>query len=153
MYKQDISIEIWVAPTREDPHHLRGVFEHLDEAVDFAQAFLEEGLDVEFRRSTSNPICDFCSSSNVHWRYPAKDFIPDSSIPWGSRGDWAACNGCHDFIEENDREGLLERSIKSFPLERLELNLSDEIMEALRNLHNNFFNMRIGLAKKEENHG
>jgi hypothetical protein len=38
-------------------------------------------------------ICDFCSSPDVKWRYPAKTFSAyvTDSVAGESLGDWAAC--------------------------------------------------------------
>ena len=58
------------------------------------------------------PICDFCSSPTVTWRYPAVTFSVEGIT---SVSDWAACDSCHVLIETNDRDGLLDRSVNLFP--------------------------------------
>lgn len=76
-------------------------------------------------------ICDFCSSPDVHWSYPARDFTHhrelaaltidmrtleterhDIDLDAGSSGGWAACNVCHALIERGARERLARRSAK-----------------------------------------
>lgn len=65
--------------------------------------------------------CDFCSSPAVRWRYPARDvnmgvvLSGGKSVMHNSRGDWAACDTCHDMIEAGDYTSLLNRSIERFP--------------------------------------
>lgn len=65
--------------------------------------------------------CDFCSSPAVRWSYPARDVnmgvVLGGSMPvlHNSRGDWAACDACHDLIEAGDYKSLLNRSIAAFP--------------------------------------
>ena len=58
------------------------------------------------------PICDFCSSPTVTWRSPAVTFSVEGIT---SVSDWAACDPCHALIEANDQDGLLDRSLKTFP--------------------------------------
>jgi hypothetical protein len=62
-----------------------------------------------------NGECDFCSSPDVRYAYPARDFIikTPSEIPdWGSAGGWAACPPCHALIQRGDRDRLARRSAK-----------------------------------------
>ena len=62
----------------------------------------------------STSICDFCSEPNVVWRYPAQNFVAYAvaGVVGQSVGDWAACTVCHALIEDGDRCGLLERSLR-----------------------------------------
>ena len=60
-----------------------------------------------------NLICDFCSSPDVRWRYPARSFV----IPkyaWESVTDWAACGECKRLIEAGNHDGLITRSVDMF---------------------------------------
>jgi hypothetical protein len=57
---------------------------------------------------TTPIICDFCSSTNVHWTFLAKPHSPMAGVV--SDGGWAACNVCKDLILLNDRDGLAERT-------------------------------------------
>jgi hypothetical protein len=56
-------------------------------------------------------VCDYCSDPEPPWVYPANDF-PMPGLPnHVSRGEWAACQVCHELIENEDWGGLLERSV------------------------------------------
>lgn len=55
-------------------------------------------------------VCDFCSSVDVTWAYPAGDFQPDPDLPQASAGGWAACEPCAELIEAGDWEGLTDRA-------------------------------------------
>jgi hypothetical protein len=102
-----------VAFDKYSPAKLYGPFASSNEAHDYGKPFAQEGLDVVVQ--TSEVICDFCSSPDVRWSYTAEDFvIVEPRIEWGSRGGWAACDTCHDFIEKGDREGLAKHSMERF---------------------------------------
>jgi len=89
--------------------------------------------------------CDFCSSTEIRWRYPTQSFSP--GLGYESVGDFAACDACHDLIEKDDREGLLTRSVETMPI----LPLPREFAEfAVRTIHIGFFNYRTGPATREE---
>lgn len=64
----------------------------------------------------SIPICDFCSSPDVRWAYPAKSFTMDGDGKrlLGSDGGWAACDACAALIEDGNRTGLLDKSVGTF---------------------------------------
>jgi hypothetical protein len=119
-----------------------GPFKSRKEAMVAALPFTQEGLDTEI--GIDNPICDFCSSSDVTWSYDAADYILDEK--WGSRGGWAACDECHDLIEADDRLGLARRAVDAFFLlnpgtgktDRMELAIRIHVAEA----HNGFFDTR-----------
>jgi len=63
-----------------------------------------------FNHMTGATICDFCSSANPLWRYPAATF--HDSFGSKSVEDWLACEACHAMIEAGDREGLIERAFR-----------------------------------------
>jgi hypothetical protein len=140
---------IRVALTEGDSQRVYGPFSSIPEAHAFGVPFAQEGFDVEARLDT--PICDFCSDPNIAWSYAAGDFhIPD--MTWGSRGGWAACETCHDFIEANDHEGLARHSVEQFfvyhkeiPDERAVRKL---IINHVRQVHAEFFKLRKGEAQK-----
>jgi len=104
--------------------------------------------------SLENLICDFCSSPDVYRAYMAEDFIAlevleaDRSTRFQSLGAWAACRECTALIEAENWEGLLERSWKTFSdnlasepsLEPAEV---EEILEIMRNAHQQFRKLRI----------
>jgi hypothetical protein len=56
--------------------------------------------------------CDFCTGPAPGWRYPARDF---GTEPWGSVGDWSACDACHDLIEAGLWAKVTYRALKSYP--------------------------------------
>ena len=58
------------------------------------------------------PICDFCSSPTITWRYPTVTFSVEDVT---SVSDWAACATCHVLIETDDQDGLLDRSVNTLP--------------------------------------
>ena len=59
------------------------------------------------------PICDFCSSPDVAFVYPARTFAAYvfDGIVGESVGDWAACPTCHGLIESDCQTDLVERSL------------------------------------------
>jgi hypothetical protein len=54
--------------------------------------------------------CDFCSSTEIKWRYPAKSFTIGE---YGSLGDWAACEECSRLIEMNAHDDLARRTLQA----------------------------------------
>ena len=98
------------------------------------------------------PIRDFCSSSQIVWRYPCKNFgvtaymlpkdpeLPAVEFPWGSAGDWAACVTCSALIEDDDWDALAERSLTTSPAyETLEAHMATgEVKRAILKLHKEF---------------
>lgn len=97
-------------------------------------------------------ICDFCSSPDVKWAFPARDFIRTAPLTEkalmtaGMRGGWAACPACHALILRGARDRLAHRSAKrykrlhpdaaSVPLGRIEKHI--------RGLHDDFWANRQG---------
>jgi hypothetical protein len=99
----------------------------------------------------ADPVCDFCSDPNPTWDYPARTF-ETAPLPCGipvSLGHWAACDVCHALIEQNDREGIIRRTVTSFyekyP-EFKELLDTPEFESQTALLHNQFFHYRSGPA-------
>lgn len=107
--------------------------------------------------SQAKPVCDFCSSPDVRWRYRCPDFsqrivtidvVRSASdvIDWGSGGDWAACPVCHELIERDDRKRLARRSARRFQ-RKTAGSLSLKEMESLIRAHQaEFFRRRVGDA-------
>ena len=66
--------------------------------------------------------CDFCSSVDVQWTYPAhdvqafevKETILGMPIVGMSKGDWSACPVCHTLIAAEDWRGLEDRIVKTY---------------------------------------
>lgn len=75
-------------------------------------------------------VCDFCIASDPIWVYPAKSFhidIAERQEPgsvhtssYGSVGDWGACQTCHDDIEADRWDAIMERNLGSDPIRGIE---------------------------------
>lgn len=102
------------------------------------------------------PVCDFCSAPEVKWRYPAIDTTPiatvtdDAILFIDSKGDWAACDICHELIQAHDRRGLAERSIETLIRQHPELEHETASIERLTDLiHDGFWSARLGPPIRE----
>jgi hypothetical protein len=62
-------------------------------------------------------VCDFCSSPDVRWLYPAQDFemYKHQDLHHMSRSGWAACEICHHLIEQRLFQDLNQHAMTSFP--------------------------------------
>ena len=92
-------------------------------------------------------ICDFCSDPNVSWQYPARSFVAYivDGIAGQSVGDWAACDACHELIENDDRPGLAAYSIDSLIEVHPEFEVArEELSREMQGLHGTFFCSRMG---------
>lgn len=98
--------------------------------------------------SPAEQECDFCSAQPVKWRYPARDFTSPTPLPnlrHGSRGDWAACEKCHEIIQRGDRDALALRSAKRYARTYgLPLNQAPRMARELRAMHDRFWSNREG---------
>ena len=95
------------------------------------------------------PVCDFCSSPEVVWRYPAHNFIAYviGDIAGQSVGDWAACPACKALIEAGDRVGLADRSAALLITANPEMaSAKDELVGELMSLQSMFFANQCGQA-------
>jgi hypothetical protein len=92
---------------------------------------------------TSPIICDFCSSTEVEWTYPAHDIVVPE-IKSRSVGAWAACGPCHTLIEADARDTLSWRAAKAMARAH-KVNASD-VIGWLRQMHAAFFRARKGPA-------
>lgn len=74
-------------------------------------------------------ICDFCSTPNPTWAYPATDApLPE---PLGvSIGAWCACDACSALIEAHAPAALAARSA-AIHAQRLGHPINAEVMEEL----------------------
>lgn len=96
--------------------------------------------------------CDFCSSPDVRYAYPADDFIARTieyngmPIVAGSSGGWAACLPCHQLIGNNDREGLLKHSVDNFYVVYGTDIPREVITRTIREIQAGFFASRTGIA-------
>lgn len=109
-------------------------------------------------------ICDFCSSSDIRWIYPADSFeihvvheLTKGFFEGRSEADWLACDGCSKLIEDNEWKALTERSVKKFGMEGLPQEIIDATRRFLTILHREFRIHRKGnrqlllLARVETN--
>ena len=97
----------------------------------------------------SKPICDFCSSPDVAFVYPARTFAAYvfDGIVGESVGDWAACPTCHGLIESDRRADLVERSLVTLLERQPEMKCAEaELRHQIRSFHLSFFRNRVGLA-------
>lgn len=101
-----------------------------------------------------NLLCDFCSGTPV---VAAFDVIRDvaiqvPNIPASTDDAWAACETCCALVEAEDRDALLERSIRTF-FERSGSprvpQIERELRQYIRQLHAQFFLARRGPAVPE----
>ena len=88
----------------------------------------------------SEVICDFCSSAPVRWSYPATDFKAFIGV---SVGGWAACERCHQLIQNGDLDGLMKRSLVTFMVAVPDAD-PEEIKALLSKFHYKFFENRTG---------
>ncbi len=95
------------------------------------------------------PLCDFCSSRDIRWAYPALNVDVDGSIV-GSVEAWAACDKCHILIETGDWEELGHRSYDTNVLRPLmeQLHLEAGLLETTLLIHKAFQTARLGPAIK-----
>lgn len=94
-------------------------------------------------------ICDFCSSPNVTWVYPARTFAAYvfEGIVGESVGNWAACPICHGLIESGRHAELTERSLITLLERQPEMKSAEEELRThIRSFHTMFFRNRVGSA-------
>jgi hypothetical protein len=95
----------------------------------------------------SKPICDFCSSPDVAFVYPARTFAAYvfDGIVGESVGDWAACPTCHGLIESDRHTDLVERSLVTLLERQPEMKFVEhELRDQIRSFHVMFFQNRLG---------
>lgn len=110
------------------------------------------------------PVCDFCSSPDVHWTYPCSDYankaeqatavgfqrdgslaVESMVIDSFSSGGWACCNACHALIERGRRDKLARRSAKRLLRKNPDLPMSlSNATEHIRRLQDQFWSHREG---------
>jgi hypothetical protein len=91
--------------------------------------------------------CDFCSSTEVRWRFPAEDFETTVTRRAGSEGGWVACDICHILVDSGDMDALLNRSwdLLSTKCPGAK-DFRDVLLVNLRTLHQEFAAHRTGPA-------
>jgi hypothetical protein len=59
----------------------------------------------------SGPECDFCSSPEIVWEYPARDFVLPllGTTSFLSLDGWVTCQKCYQLIEAGDTQALKKR--------------------------------------------
>lgn len=68
--------------------------------------------------SLTGDRCDFCNIRGNHkWNYKVKPFtmmfiVSEHGIEEHVSGDWGACDNCHNLIQKNKWDELLNRSMK-----------------------------------------
>jgi hypothetical protein len=95
------------------------------------------------------PICDFCSSPEVAFVYPARTFAAYvfDGIVGESVGNWAACPTCHELIESDHQADLVERSLETLIERQPEMKYAEiELRDQIRSFHVLFFRNRTGSA-------
>jgi hypothetical protein len=99
-----------------------------------------------------DPLCDFCSSPEVKWRYEVETFTLKGIPGTRSVEDWAACDLCHEFIEDGDYPKLALRSVKTAE-EGTGVSIPSQFrrmaIEAIGDMHKQFRDNRKGPAKEE----
>lgn len=96
-------------------------------------------------------ICDFCSSPEVDWAYPAESFetyavvMPDGAMVATSEGWWASCSPCAQLIEAGRWAELAGRSLDYLPLPEPVANRT-AALQRLAVLHQQFQTSRTGPA-------
>lgn len=125
---------------------------------------MPEPIHIHQTMPPEGAICDFCSSPDVHWSFPARDVVTerefeaivvtskgadvqDVQIEHNSTGGWAACNVCAALIKHGDRDKLTLRSAKRQKRKLAEqgtfMSLASLVL-MLRPLHDNFWASREG---------
>ena len=98
-------------------------------------------------RMSDKPVCDFCSSGDPRWEYPASDFPVDDHAPRvASVGAWLACAECAALIEQEQWPALAKRGLQTPTarmLKRAGVN-SDNVLKAVARIHQTFRHNRQG---------
>lgn len=87
--------------------------------------------------------CDFCGGAPA-WSYPCKDFaFPPifTSIGW-----WAACDQCHTWIENGEREPLGTVAIFIMDPDPTDPKKIEFLQLFVKKFHDGFFANRTGPA-------
>ena len=91
--------------------------------------------------------CDFCTEY-PSWSYPTRDFpmyvlgIPVAN----STGGFAACDTCHDMIESERWDDLLNRSIDTSRIPNKD-RIRRQLAETVGAMHKQFRDNRLGPAE------
>ena len=111
---------------------------------------------IEVKAEPGKEICDFCSSPDVEWRYPADDGLIENTWPPNlirkSIGDWAACEVCSELIESDLKYALMERSVETnlASCPGYDLTVLDFIADEVCKVHKVFWEKKKGTRIKIE---
>lgn len=89
-------------------------------------------------------ICDFCSSPEPAWRYPAASFVVKGLGPHASDGDWAACDQCSALIEDADLRRLILRAAIAANRRSGGVLRTSMARKSLQRIYAQFFRSRLG---------
>jgi hypothetical protein len=97
------------------------------------------------------PVCDFCSAEQVVKDYDCVDYLipvtnpKGQTIELGSTGKWAACVQCAKLIDENNREGLLQRATTTFCANHgISMEIGEGLLGFIQELQEKFWKGRRG---------
>ena len=102
---------------------------------------------IEIKPGPEGPICDFCSSPKVVWRYRAvsTNVAEIGPFTYASIGDCAACDECSALIETKDKMGLHRRSIETYlALDHCDNDMAKYLSKSLEILHSAFWLCKHG---------
>jgi len=115
------------------------------------EAHGEHGIICEECYKKQAPICDFCSVVNPTWEYDCNTFVTKEMEGYRFVNEWLACDVCHEFIEDDDYNGLLKFSMAEYrrnhPNPKATDRLERLLMEKVGEIHNLFRKNRIGSCK------
>lgn len=120
---------------------------------DADNAHHEYGLVCDECRLKLVPVCDFCCSPEIYWSFPCRSFeletpavVGDETFHNNSVSGWAACNECHELIEDGAWITLAKRSMEMHP-KPPPPEIRERVFHELLNMHQMFNKNRLGPAK------
>src|SRR3990167_846806 len=105
------------------------------------------------KMTLSGDFCDFCNVRGKHpWTYKVKRFematiISDEGIEKHISGDWGACNICHDLIENNKWDDLINRVLDKQNIQHGPIR--KEMFITIAELYETFRQHRVGTVTKD----
>jgi hypothetical protein len=86
---------------------------------------------LEFNGNVYAPGCDFCSSTDVAWIYPIRDF----TFALHTRlvvctGYWGICDCCHRFVIAKDSRGLIKHIAQRYRVDLTARPLAAAVLSA-----------------------
>lgn len=102
--------------------------------------------DSHLAADMEGPLCDFCSDSEPSRTFHSRAFEPAPGQY--VTADWLACWRCAQLVEAGDRDGLLERALRTFKKHHPNLPFPPEELarESVQRLHAGFWE---GLKQEE----